>query len=97
VQARVSTYECDLDALIEGFEWQAGLVRRLDGSARAYLFVDRGGGRAMVVACGTLKRRSTPGRSARLTSRGGQRSRWGDGRVRRELEVALEFEDGSRG
>jgi heme-degrading monooxygenase HmoA len=50
VHARVSTYEGDVDRLIEGFERQAGLVRGLDGFAHAYLLVDRAGGRAMIVA-----------------------------------------------
>jgi heme-degrading monooxygenase HmoA len=50
VHARVSTYEGDVDRLIEGFERQTDLVRGLDGFARAYLLVDRAGGRAMIVA-----------------------------------------------
>jgi heme-degrading monooxygenase HmoA len=50
VHARVSTYEGDVDRLIEGFERQADLVRGLDGFAHAYLLVDRAGGRAMIVA-----------------------------------------------
>jgi heme-degrading monooxygenase HmoA len=50
VHARVSTYEGDVDRLIEGFECQADLVRGLDGFAHAYLLVDRAGGRAMIVA-----------------------------------------------
>ena len=94
MHARVSTYECDLDALIEGFEWQAGLVRRLDGFARAYLFVDRGGGRAMVVALWDSEA-ALDARAERATHLA--RRPAADGRVRRELEVALEFEDGSRG
>jgi heme-degrading monooxygenase HmoA len=49
VHARVSSYEGDVDRLIEGFQRQADLVRRLDGFERAYLFVDRAGGRAMTV------------------------------------------------
>jgi heme-degrading monooxygenase HmoA len=49
MHARVSSYEGDVDRLIEGFQRQADLVRRLDGFARAYLFVDRSGGRAMTV------------------------------------------------
>ena len=50
MHARVSTYEGDVDRLIEGFERQADLVRGLDGFAHAYLLVDRAGGRAMIVA-----------------------------------------------
>jgi heme-degrading monooxygenase HmoA len=50
VYARVSTYEGDVDRLIEGFERQVDLVRGLDGFAHAYLLVDRAGGRAMIVA-----------------------------------------------
>jgi heme-degrading monooxygenase HmoA len=49
VHARVSSYEGDVDRLIEGFQRQADLVRRLDGFARAYLLVDRSGGEAMTV------------------------------------------------
>jgi heme-degrading monooxygenase HmoA len=49
VHARVSSYEGDVDGLIEGFRRQADLVRRLDGFARAYLLVDRADGRAMTV------------------------------------------------
>jgi heme-degrading monooxygenase HmoA len=49
VHARVSTYEGDVDRLIDGFQRQADLVRRLDGFARAFLLVDRAGGRAMTV------------------------------------------------
>jgi heme-degrading monooxygenase HmoA len=50
VHARVSMYEGHVDRLIEGFERQADLVRRLDGFIHAYLLVDRAGGRATVVA-----------------------------------------------
>ena len=50
MHARVSTYEGDVDHLIEGFECQADLVRGLDGFAHAYLLVDRAGARAMIVA-----------------------------------------------
>jgi heme-degrading monooxygenase HmoA len=50
VHARVSTYEGDVDRLIEGFERQTDLVRGLDGFAHAYLLVDRAGSRAMIVA-----------------------------------------------
>jgi heme-degrading monooxygenase HmoA len=50
VHARVSTYEGDVDRLIEGFERQVDLVRGLEGFAHAYLLVDRAGGRAMIVA-----------------------------------------------
>jgi heme-degrading monooxygenase HmoA len=49
VQARVSTYQGDVDRLIEGFQRQADLIRLLDGFVRAYLLVDRAGGRAMTV------------------------------------------------
>jgi heme-degrading monooxygenase HmoA len=49
VHARVSTYEGDVDRLIEGFERQTDLVRRLEGFADAYLLVNRGDGRAMTV------------------------------------------------
>jgi heme-degrading monooxygenase HmoA len=49
VHARVSSYEGDVDRLVEGFQRQADLVRRLDGFARALLFVDRAGGRAVTV------------------------------------------------
>ena len=49
MHARVSTYEGDVDRLIEGFERQIDLVRRLDGFAHAYLLVDRAGGSAMTV------------------------------------------------
>jgi heme-degrading monooxygenase HmoA len=49
VHARVSSYEGDLDRLVEGFRRQTDLVRRLDGFARAYLLVDRAGGRALTV------------------------------------------------
>jgi heme-degrading monooxygenase HmoA len=49
VHARVSRYEGDVDRLLDGFERQADLVRRLEGFGRAYLFVDRAGGRAMIV------------------------------------------------
>jgi heme-degrading monooxygenase HmoA len=49
VHARASTYEGDVDRLIEGFERQTDLVRGLDGFAHAYLLVDRGAGRAMTV------------------------------------------------
>jgi heme-degrading monooxygenase HmoA len=50
MHARVSTYEGDVDRLIQGFERQADLVRGLEGFARAYLLVDRPGGRAVIVA-----------------------------------------------
>jgi heme-degrading monooxygenase HmoA len=50
VHARVSSYEGDVDRLIEGFERQADLVRGLDGFAHAFLLVDRAGGRAVIVA-----------------------------------------------
>ena len=50
MHARVSTYEGDVDRLIQGFERQADLVRGLDGFARAYLLVDRPAGRAVIVA-----------------------------------------------
>ena len=50
VHARVSRYEGDVDRLIEGFERQADLVRRLEGFTQAYLLVDRAGGGAMIVA-----------------------------------------------
>ena len=50
MHARVSTYEGDVDRLIEGFERQADLVRGVDGFAHAYLLVDRAGSRAMIVA-----------------------------------------------
>jgi heme-degrading monooxygenase HmoA len=49
VHARVSRYEGDVDALIEGFRRQTELVRQLDGFARAFLLVDRDGGRAVTV------------------------------------------------
>jgi heme-degrading monooxygenase HmoA len=49
VHARVSRYEGDVDRLIDGFERQADLVRGLEGFTRAYLLVDRAGGRAMTV------------------------------------------------
>jgi heme-degrading monooxygenase HmoA len=49
MHARVSTYQGDVDRLIEGFQRQVDLVRRLDGFARAYLLVDRAGGSAMTV------------------------------------------------
>jgi heme-degrading monooxygenase HmoA len=50
VHARVSSYEGDVDRLLDGFERQADLVRGLEGFSRAYLFVDRPGGRAMIVS-----------------------------------------------
>jgi heme-degrading monooxygenase HmoA len=50
VHARVSSYEGDVDRLIEGFERQGDLVRGLDGFAHAFLLVDRAGSRAMIVA-----------------------------------------------
>jgi heme-degrading monooxygenase HmoA len=50
VHARVSRYEGDVDHLIEGFERQADLVRRLEDFTHAYLLVDRAGGRAMIAA-----------------------------------------------
>jgi heme-degrading monooxygenase HmoA len=49
VHARVSTYEGDVERLVEGFGRQTDLIRRLDGFARAYLLVDRAHGRAMTV------------------------------------------------
>jgi heme-degrading monooxygenase HmoA len=49
VHARVSTYEGDVDRLIEGFQRQADLVRLLDGFVRAFLLVDRARGRAMTL------------------------------------------------
>ena len=49
MHARVSNYQGDVDRLIEGFERQTHLVRQLDGFARAYLLVDRDGGRALTV------------------------------------------------
>lgn len=49
MHARVSTYEGDIDRLIEGFQRQADLIRLLDGFVRAYLLVDRAGGRATTV------------------------------------------------
>jgi heme-degrading monooxygenase HmoA len=49
MHARVSSYQGDVDRLVEGFRRQTGLVRRLDGFARAYLFVDRSVGRAVTV------------------------------------------------
>ena len=50
VHARVSSYEGDVDRLLDGFERQADLVRGLEGFSPAYLFVDRPGGRAMIVS-----------------------------------------------
>jgi heme-degrading monooxygenase HmoA len=50
VYARVSRYEGDVDRLIEGFDRQADLARRLDGFVHAYLLVDRAGGSAAIVA-----------------------------------------------
>jgi heme-degrading monooxygenase HmoA len=50
VHARVSMYEGDLDAFVDGFDRQTDLVRQLDGFVRAYLLVDRDAGRAIVVA-----------------------------------------------
>jgi hypothetical protein len=35
VRARVSMYESDVDAFLDGFERQTDLVRRLDGFVRA--------------------------------------------------------------
>ena len=49
MHARVSSYEGDVERLVEGFRQQADLVRRLDGFERAFLFVDRTGGRAVTV------------------------------------------------
>ena len=49
MHVRVSTYEGDVERLIEGFQKQADLVRRLDGFARAYLLVDHAGSRVMTV------------------------------------------------
>ena len=49
MHARVSSYQGDVDRLVEGFERQIHLVRQLDGFARAYLLVDRDGGRALTV------------------------------------------------
>ena len=49
MHARVSSYEGDVDRLIEGFRRQTDLVRRLDGFVHAYLLVDRAGGRTMTV------------------------------------------------
>jgi heme-degrading monooxygenase HmoA len=49
MHARVSSYQGDVDRLVEGFRRQTDLVRRLDGFARAYLFVDRSVGRAVTV------------------------------------------------
>jgi heme-degrading monooxygenase HmoA len=50
MHARVSMYEGDVDAFVDGFEQQADLVRGLDGFVRAYLLVDRDADRAIVVA-----------------------------------------------
>ena len=50
MHARVRSYEGDVDRLLDGFERQADLVRGLEGFSRAYLFVDRPGGRAMIVS-----------------------------------------------
>jgi heme-degrading monooxygenase HmoA len=50
VHARVSMYEGDLDAFVDGFDRQTELVRQLDGFVRAYLLVDRDAGTALVVA-----------------------------------------------
>ena len=49
MHARVSSYEGDVDSLVEGFRRQTDLVRQLDGFARAFLLVDRAGGRAVTV------------------------------------------------
>ena len=49
MHARVSSYEGDIDRLVEGFQQQATLVRRLDGFAGAYLLGDRAGATAMTV------------------------------------------------
>jgi heme-degrading monooxygenase HmoA len=50
MHARVSMYEGDVDAFVDGFERQTDLVRRLDGFVRAYLLVDRDADKAIVVA-----------------------------------------------
>ena len=49
MHARVSSYKGDVDRLVEGFQQQTNLVRRLDGFAGAYLLVDRAGARAVTV------------------------------------------------
>jgi heme-degrading monooxygenase HmoA len=49
VHARVSKYEGDVDRLLDGFQRQADLIRRLEGFAHAELFVDREDGTAMIV------------------------------------------------
>ena len=49
MHARVSSYEGDVDSLVEGFRRQTDLVRQLVGLARAFLLVDRAGGRAVTV------------------------------------------------
>jgi heme-degrading monooxygenase HmoA len=49
VHARVSSYEGDVDRLIDGFGRQTHLLQQLEGFGGAHLLVDRGGGRALTV------------------------------------------------
>ncbi len=49
MHARVSTYEGQADELVKGFDSVTASLEALDGFSKAYLLVDRAGGRGMSI------------------------------------------------
>jgi heme-degrading monooxygenase HmoA len=98
VHARISTYEGDVDRLIQGFERQTDLVRGLEGFARAYLLVDRAGGTAVTVTLWSSEDAldASASRAARLREEATETAGATIGPVD-TYEVALVVEDASRG
>jgi heme-degrading monooxygenase HmoA len=98
VHARVSSYEGDVDRLVEGFRRQADLVRRLDGFARAYLLVDRAGGRALTVTLWDSEETldASASRAAHLREEASEAAKATIGSVD-SYELAFEVERGAEG
>ncbi len=98
MHARVSTYEGDIDRLIDGFRRQADLVRLLEGFAGAQLLVDRAGGRAMTVTLWESEAAldASASRAAHLREEATETAAATIGSVD-SYEVALEVEGGPGG
>ena len=93
MHARVSKYEGDVDRLLDGFERQADLVRRLEGFAHAELFVDREAGTAMIVTLWDSEQalRASASRAAHLREEATETAGATIGSVD-SYEIALEVE-----